>query len=362
MPPRQPLSPGESPSDVFAIDADAAGSRAQSSHGLTPGQQGAILGIFAAASYTTSNIALRQLSRPGDIDWTLLVTACKAMPVVWVSLVLIAYRSRQGLQALPPRKYVLPLLATGVLMQLGGNLMFQTALSLGGLAFTVPMVFCSLIATTAALGWYFLGEAVRGRTLVAVVLVAVSICVLSFGAEQATLSVRGTAGNGAIAAAIVVALISGFSFGTCGIVVRHTVQRVSLSGSLILISSVGGIGLGSISVFRLGAERLLAIAPGELGWLILAGVSNCAAFFAISSAMKRINVMQANLLNASQTAMAGTAGVLFFAEPLTAALAVGIVLTIAGLTVLGTGSSPVRNISPAPSIRKAAPEPAGTTL
>ena len=348
MPPRQPLSPGESPSDVFAIDADAAGSRAQSSHGLTPGQQGAILGIFAAASYTTSNIALRQLSRPGDIDWTLLVTACKAMPVVWVSLVLIAYRSRQGLQALPPRKYVLPLLATGVLMQLGGNLMFQTALSLGGLAFTVPMVFCSLIATTAALGWYFLGEAVRGRTLVAVVLVAVSICVLSFGAEQATLSVRGTAGNGAIAAAIVVALISGFSFGTCGIVVRHTVQRVSLSGSLILISSVG--------------ERLLAIAPGELGWLILAGVSNCAAFFAISSAMKRINVMQANLLNASQTAMAGTAGVLFFAEPLTAALAVGIVLTIAGLTVLGTGSSPVRNISPAPSIRKAAPEPAGTTL
>ena len=336
MPPRQPLSPGESPSDVFAIDADAAGSRAQSSHGLTPGQQGAILGIFAAASYTTSNIALRQLSRPGDIDWTLLVTACKAMPVVWVSLVLIAYRSRQGLQALPPRKYVLPLLATGVLMQLGGNLMFQTALSLGGLAFTVPMVFCSLIATTAALGWYFLGEAVRGRTLVAVVLVAVSIWVLSFGAEQATLSVRGTAGNGAIAAAIVVALI--------------------------LISSVGGIGLGSISVFRLGAERLLAIAPGELGWLILAGVSNCAAFFAISSAMKRINVMQANLLNASQTAMAGTAGVLFFAEPLTAALAVGIVLTIAGLTVLGTGSYPVRNISPAPSIRKAAPEPAGTTL
>jgi multidrug transporter EmrE-like cation transporter len=42
------------------------------------------------------------------------------------------------------------------------------------------------------------------------------------------------------------------------------------------------------------------------------------------------------LINASQVAMAAVAGVILFAEPVTASLVIGIALTIAGLMILAT--------------------------
>ena len=61
------------------------------------------------------------------------------------------------------------------------------------------------------------------------------------------------------------------------------------------------------------------------------GVFNLIAFAALTKALQMATVVFVNALNASQTAMAATIGVIFFQEPLTGSMLMGVLLTIFGL-------------------------------
>jgi len=74
--------------------------------------------------------------------------------------------------------------------------------------------------------------------------------------------------------------------------------------------------------------------------MFAAGLFNFAAFVALASSLKVLPVVAVNLINASQVAMAALAGVLLFAEPVTATLLAGIVLTVAGLVALANPRRP----------------------
>ena len=334
---------------------------------------GTFFGIVSALAYTGTNVALRKVARHGDLDWSIWVTAWKAVPAALTAWALIAWRGSRGLPALPPRRLVLPLLAMGLFMQVG-NVMFQLALSLGGLALSVPLIFSTLILSGAWLGRVFLAEPITRRSAVAMGILMVSIALLSVGAEHATRATGRTASaptgdDGSrlttssqagslgwtstgrwrisrltesgrpslltIAAGVLTACVAGLAYGTCGVVIRHAVShRVSLSATLVLLSTTGVVVLGLISLWRMGLETLLATPPSDLAMMLVAGVFNAIAFFAVGASLSHIPVVRVNLLNASQIAMCGAAGVILFAEPITVWLIAGTALTVVGLLIL----------------------------
>ncbi len=297
---------------------------------------GTLFCVLASITYTVANMALRQVARPGDVDWAIWVSAIKAVPAAAVAWVLIAYRASKGLPALPPRRFVLRLLLAGVVMQLGGNMMLQLALGLGGLALTVPLMFAALIITGAWMGRLVLGEGISYRSGVAMAVLIAAIAILSTGADDAARSMSSAASSWTVVGSVLAAFLAGCSFGANGVVIRRTLSHdLSLSATLVLLSSVGVVGLGAIGLWRLGPERIAETTTVEWQGMALAGVMNAAAFFSVSAAFKRIPVVRVNLLNASQAALAAVGGVLFFNEQATFGIIAGTLLTVVGLMLMG---------------------------
>ena len=89
-----------------------------------------------------------------------------------------------------------------------------------------------------------------------------------------------------------------------------------------------------VDVSLLGWRGILATTAWDWGIMLAAGVLNAVAFFALSKALRLVTVVHVNLVNASQVAMAAVAGVAFFDEAWTAALSIGVGLTVLGLLVM----------------------------
>lgn len=286
-------------------------------------------------AYTAANLELRQVARPGEMDWAIWVSAWKAVPATALAVGLIFWRHARGLSAWTPRRLVLPLIGTGLVMQLAGNAAFQWALSLGGLALTVPLIFATLIAVGAWLGRMLLGEAVSRRSAVAMAILLLAIGVLSSGAGDATSAVASERSTTTVVLAIAAACIAGAAYGACGVMIRIVVrQQVSISATLLPLSATGMVALGCLSWLRMGTPALLTTTSAELTTMLAAGVFNAIAFFAVSGSLRYLSVNRANLINASQTAMCAVAGVLVFAEPVTGGLVAGTLLTVAGLMLM----------------------------
>ena len=302
---------------------------------------GTLMGAFAAVGYTVANTALRDVSRPGAFDWSLFVTLCKAVPVAAVAWLLVGYRAARGLPAVPPARLWPRLFGAGLLAQLGGNLLFQLALGLGGLALTVPVMFSAIILPGATLGRFVLGEPVGARQSASSGLMIAAVFTLTLAAPDAAADITGRRDLPTVAAAVVVALLTGVSFGTLGVVIRRTAaDGVGVSGTLAPIGLAGVLSLGALLTTRTGTVLPEPVDAATWGRLAVAGAANAAAFFGIAGALQRINVVRVNLLNASQAAMCAAAAVLLFDEPATGWLLAGTGLTLAGLVILGVGGRP----------------------
>jgi drug/metabolite transporter (DMT)-like permease len=68
--------------------------------------------------------------------------------------------------------------------------------------------------------------------------------------------------------------------------------------------------------------------------MLLAGLFNTAAFLAFTRSLQIATVVYVNALNATQACLAALAGVLLFGEALSPELALGVVLTIAGILLI----------------------------
>ena len=69
--------------------------------------------------------------------------------------------------------------------------------------------------------------------------------------------------------------------------------------------------------------------------MLASGVFNLLGFLLITKGLQLTTLVHANVLNASQVALAAVAGILFFHEPNNAWLVTGIVLTIVGIFHIG---------------------------
>jgi drug/metabolite transporter, DME family len=296
--------------------------------------QGTALGILAAVAYTMANLGLRNVAAGGDLDWALFVSANKAIPVTVIAWCLVAWRAARGLPALPPLQLWLPLVLTGFVMQFGGNLMFQFALSRGGLALTVPLTFSTILISGAVLGRIVLGEAITPRILLAMGTMMVAVAVLSQGADAASQTLVVSADWRSMVLAVVTACLSGIGYGSGGVMIRRCVtSNLSYSATIVFISSVGVVAMAPLAVVRLGLPAVADVSSRVWLSMLGAGVFNAIAFFAVNAAFKRLSVVRVNLINASQAAMAAIAGVVLFAEPNTWSLQMGTLLTVTGLVL-----------------------------
>ena len=300
---------------------------------FSPMVTGTLFGMVGAVCYSITNIILRSFSIPGDLAWSAWLTALKAsVPALLAAIVLLHGISR-GKAMFPTPRMITRILMTSLVMQFGGNLMFQYSLGLGGLVLTVPITFACIILTGAILGRLILAEGITVRSACAMGLLISAITCLSIAGEiPKDLQQLSTS---ALWGTVLSSCVAGVSYGLCGVVIRQSVSgSSSLSGTLVLFSSAGVIIFGSISLYHFGWQLLWEKTSPIFPTMVLGSISNAIAFFCVAAAFKRISVVRTNLLNSSQIAMCSLGGIFLFDEPLTLGVFIGITLTITGLLLM----------------------------
>jgi len=304
---------------------------------INPALLGTILCVAAALGYSAANVCLRQLAGLGaDEMW---VTCVKELVTVTVIGPWLVAQGLRGRRLVPAPRMLAALIATGLAVQLLGNLTLQWAYGVVGIAVAISAIFGVMLAASGLMGFLFLGERVSARSLAAMGLVIPAIAMLGLGADEvnrALAMVRQTvAGTSQSLLGLGAACVAGAMFALLSVVLRHAgATGVPVSSIVFVVTGMGVLSMGSLSLFRLGWRRLLATPPEQLAWMLAAGGFNLLAFLAITKGLQLTAVVRANLLNASQVAMGALAGILLFGEPLTGWLIGGITLTVAGMLLI----------------------------
>jgi drug/metabolite transporter, DME family len=297
-----------------------------------------ICGLVAAAGYTAANSCLRSVTHCDPV-W---VSTIKAFPVMVLVGPWLIVQYARGEKILPTAR-VLGLLAFASLVgQLAGNVLFQWALGVVGLALTAPLTLATIILAGALMGRFFLHEPLTPRTGVSVLVLIVAISVLSLGAQEAHRLMARTGGAGhdsedwrLMAAGVAAATLSGIAYAVLGVVIRYGVSgRASMTLTMFTVGVTGTIGLGGLTVGRMGIAGMLDTTTADMGMMVLAGLFNAGAFLALTKSLQLTDLVRVNALNATQAALSAIAGVVLFHEPRSAALAVGVVLTVVGLLIM----------------------------
>jgi len=318
---------------------------------LDPVVLGTLFGLASSILYTAANGFLRALS---DCDpvW---VSAVKTLPTAIFMLPWMVQMHFRGLRAVPPAGVLAVIAVGGLVGQLGGNIPFQWALGIIGVALTVPLNLGGMIVFGTIIGRVFLHEQVTWRTVLAMVVLLVAVFVLFLGAENAHSAVRAPV-EGARAATgphyfelalgVAAACLCGLAYAVLNSINRYYVTRGhSLPGALFTVSVVGMLTLGSLSYWRIGLSGMLATTPSDLGLMLLAGLCNAAAFVTLTKSLQLTSLVFVNALNATQATMAALMGVMIFGEPPSPWLLTGVGLTIAGLLLMRKRRPPADRVA-----------------
>jgi drug/metabolite transporter (DMT)-like permease len=302
--------------------------------GIRPVVLGTACCVVAALGYTAANICLRKLAQlDADEMWVTCMKEVVTVSVIGPWLLAQAFR---GHRPVPAPRVLLNLVVVGLAVQLLGNLSLQWAYGVVGIAISIPVVFGVMLTASALMGFLFLREPVSIRSTVAIALLIAAIVVLRLGADdvnQAITVVRETAGGSAdTRLGVAAACLAGAMFATLAVVLRHvTATGVPVTSIVFVVTGMGVLSMGSLSLWRLGWSRLAATPPEHLAWMLAAGGFNLIAFLAITKGLQLTTVVRASLLNASQVSLGAIAGIVLFDEPLTRWLVLGVALTIMGM-------------------------------
>lgn len=290
---------------------------------------GPVCGLLAAVGYTATNICLRSVT---NVD-SAYVAFVRSIPTLLLVLPLIVLRTVRGQALVAPKSHVIWLVLTGVFTQIFGNVLFQWSLGVIGLALSVPLVFGSMIIGSAVIGAVILKEPIHKTTSGAIVLLLAAVTILTIGAQSSSAAANlSSAQLGMVTLAVLGNMISGFAYSALGTVMRRGMKAgMSTETTLLLLSIVGIVSLGSWSFWRLGPEYMINLESRDYGRMLGAGALNAISFYCLATALQHLSVVYVHIINASQAAMAALAGVLIFAEPLSAYLIFGISLTAIGL-------------------------------
>ena len=359
---------------------------------LSPWQQaiGPLCGLLSAILYTASNIGLRQCV---DVN-PYVVSAMKATPnlVLLTPWIVMHWAWKQqsshthsrpanpAKRATPSARHtrtrLIDFTVAAIFAQFLGNVAFQKALELIGISTVVPITLGTIIVCGAILGVVILKESIGLRKLIAMLTLITAVVVLAIpsqdsmdsqspaeakrqiaATDQASIAAEpspsglsndstvtesasvGSAASSKRAWQIIFgsgwAILSGLTYAYFGVAMRRSLRDGIGSTTLMLISGAVGVGLlWGYSLIQLGLIQISEIHARSWLWMSFAGLCNFIAFITLTASLKRLPLVAVNLINASQVALAATAGVILFSEPITVTLVVGLVLTLTGLMIL----------------------------
>jgi len=307
--------------------------------GLNPTVAGTICCVISALGYTASNICMRRLSTPEfDCDPAWIIFNKELVTVVIVGPWLLA-RTVRRMPTWPSLRALAALVLVGLCVQLVANLGVQWALGIVGLAVTIPAIFGVMLTASAVLGRILLGERVSMRSAGAIALLIVALVLLGLSANAAGRSIAASGQTAPGPLLVALALAAGCMAGAVYAVLTITIRR-AVTGSahftavVFVITGMGVLSLGPISAGRLGIDTLAATPPDHFAWMLAAGTFNLIAFVAITKGLQLTTVVHANVLNASQVAMAAIAGLMIFDEPPNSWMILGVCLTVAGVMLI----------------------------
>lgn len=303
---------------------------------------GALCGIAAAIIYTSANVCLRLVN---DLD-SFLVSTVRAVPTLALVLPMLAVRAFRNQPLVIRGNHVWLLAVCGIAGQLFGNVCFQHSLKIVGIAIAVPLILGTMILSGAIISWIVLGERLKWFTTAGMAVVLVALVCVAFGARTAQAS-AGLAesslqavSNWELALAILGNCAGGVAYAVMGVVMRRSFKAgMPVETAILVVSLVGMVLLGGLTATRMSVEEVLQI--GSRGWqlMLLAGLFNGLAFFALSIALRYLNVLFVHMINASQASLAFLAGVIYFHEPNSAFIQFGLLLTVVGLLIAGFPAS-----------------------
>ncbi len=303
--------------------------------------------LVSAVAYTAANVCMRQLTVL-RCDPLLAVLGREFFTTVLVAPWLAAGLLR-GRPTFPKGRLLVNLLLAGLFLQIVGNPCGQWALGAIGLAVTIPSQFGASITAGAVLGSLLLGERVSIRSISAIALLIAALILLGVGAEavgQAIATADAVAsGPFWTILAVVAAGVAGTSSALLIIVVRHSVTRAALPSAVaFLIPLMGIVCVGPMAVVRLGIPAILDTSGEQILLLVAAGSFNLIGFLGLIYGLQRTTVVHANVISASQVAIAAVAGLALFHEPLTLWLILGVCLMIVGIVWIDRPGKALENI------------------
>jgi drug/metabolite transporter (DMT)-like permease len=304
---------------------------------------GTLLGISSAVFYTATHVCLRYVAHDTEPAMT---CAIRGMVAAGALLPWFVWRVATKQWPLPSGRVMLLLLAGFAFVQIGGNLSIQYAMAGVGLAVAVPVVYGVQLISSAIIGRIWLRERVPPLSVLAIGITITSVMLLSTGMEShpkadvppATISYL---------VGFLAACLTGLAYATMSLIIRATVSRSDPAESdrradtvdpltiVFLNAVVATLIMSPLTVYKIGFDGILQVGAAQWYGMLGVGVWNLFALFSISSAMKYIKVVHANVINASQIAGCYLAGIFLFSEMINGLLLLGVFLTILGVLCVG---------------------------
>ena len=294
-----------------------------------PVVSGMVYCVIAALGYGAVNVCLRVLTVRCDRSLILFSKELMAFTCVaaWVILGL-----RRGRFALPGWPTALALMTVGILTQLVATLPFLWAMAVIGLAIAVTISLGMSLVTSAVLGRFVLGEKVSLQSLTSIGLLVGSVALMTFGVQSPALPSADSPTSFTLALAVAVACTAGMIYGLLNVSIRRSVTAGVSPGFVAMIIPLTGVVCSAPGCFgRLGVGGVLATPAADVGVMLVAGILNVIAWFSFIKGLQTTPVLHANVITASQVAIAAVAGIVLFEEAASPALFAGIAMTIAGM-------------------------------
>jgi drug/metabolite transporter, DME family len=317
---------------------------------MSPDQRRMRLGtlccIGAALGYSISNTFIRFLSVNIDQIW--IVTIRESTASLFL-LPLLLYEARNGRLSWGTPRARWTIIGCTSIMQLFANIPSVWAMSKVGMVVAVPIFLGINLVFAAIWGQLLLKQKVTLNAILAIGLLIVAILVFNFGATEVHESIAETVethetfgfiGNGWITTlAVLAACLAGLAFSQEGIAMTYAMEQgMSIVAVAWIVPTVGMVLFLPIKMMMTDWSFVNSVINLDHIQIIIAILGMCLAnassFLMVTTGFRLITVVHVNVINSSQVALCAVCGILFFNEPASPLIVLGLVLSIIGITLI----------------------------
>ena len=322
--------------------------------------------------YTVSNATLRQLGElEVPIDWCIGVketyTVVAVMP--W-----IVYRFFQGRYRFVSKRLILCIVVGAVVCEIIGAQNQLWAYATVGLIIASPAVSSSQLIGSAVIGLYALGDRITRGKYIAIFLLLIAIILLSVAKIAPTGQGQSIVANRTFIYGTLAAVIAGLSYSFHVIMIRYAMQKYwncdygpwftikvhdwighdfvlhhqipsstpeaaaerryspfPITLVMVIVTGVGALYYNASVLCTRGVAGFVDVPMECWFWITLSGVANTVGFFFQIQGLLLASAAKVSLISTTQIVLLTIIGIIFFKEPISFTILLGILFAICGV-------------------------------